>query len=79
MYDAIKLGSKVYYRKHKCLYTVSDRYTSIEDRHTDKADTVYELRVDGEPDSDFRVERHTILSKEEIQAIHDCIMEAANG
>lgn len=85
-YSKIALGSKVYYRGDSTLYVVRDRYTRVDrdgrstDMGFDEPDTRYELVTAGEPDSDFIVERHQLLDRNEIKTIHDTIMEAyANG
>ena len=78
-YKKIKLGSKVYFRgfygRPAGLYTVVDRYIAHEGDY-DEPDTKYELKTVGEPDSDFIVDRHSILDYSELKSIHDCIVEA---
>lgn len=79
-YHQISLGSKVYFRgrshKSKGLYVVTDRYVSHKGDY-DQNGTIYAIVRPGESrDDEYLVERHELIDRDEIQIIHDTIMEA---
>ena len=83
-YHKINLGSKVYFRGRSHLsagiYVVTDRYTGIEGMW-DQTSTIYTIVRPGDSrDNEYTVERHELIDRNEIQNIHDIVMEAyANG